>query len=59
MPKFMRSHDDAGETTSVLHDRHTIHLINKAKQSNNSKKQGSDFRTGKNKHSRSPFPAAC
>ena len=38
MPKFMRSHDDAGETTSVLHDRHTIHLINKAKQSNNSKK---------------------
>jgi len=27
MPKFMRGNDDAGETTSVLHDRHTVHLF--------------------------------
>ena len=29
MPKFMRGNDDAGETTSVLHDRHTVHLGDK------------------------------
>ena len=29
MPKFMRGNDDAGETTSVLHDRHTVHLLDK------------------------------
>ena len=33
MPKFMRSHDDAGETASVLDDGHTVHLVAKAQQS--------------------------
>ena len=29
MPKFMRSHDDAREASSVLYDRHTVHLLDK------------------------------
>ena len=33
MPKFMRSHDDAGETTSVLDDGHAVHLVAKAQRS--------------------------
>ena len=33
MPKFMRSHDDAGETASVLDDGHTVHLVAKAQRS--------------------------
>ena len=39
MPKFMRSHDDAGETASVLDDGHAVHLVAKAQQSEEEKKQ--------------------
>ena len=38
MPKFMRSHDDAGETASVLDDGHAVHLVAKAQQSEEEKK---------------------
>ena len=39
MPKFMRSHDDAGETTSVLDDGHTVHLDTKAQWSEDGEQQ--------------------
>ena len=38
MPKFMRSHDDAGETASVLDDGHAVHLVAKAQQSEEEEK---------------------
>ena len=39
MPKFMRSHDDAGETASVLDDGHTVHLVAKAQRSKDGEQQ--------------------
>ena len=39
MPKFMRSHDDAGETASVLDDGHTVHLVAKAQRSEDGKQK--------------------
>ena len=39
MPKFMRSHDDAGETASVLDDGHTVHLVAKAQRSEDGEKK--------------------
>ena len=39
MPKFMRSHDDAGETASVLDDGHTVHLVAKAQRSEDGEQQ--------------------
>ena len=42
MPKFMRSHDDAGETTSVLDDGHTVHLVAKAQRSKDGEQKSFD-----------------
>ena len=42
MPKFMRSHDDAGETASVLDDGHTVHLVAKAQRSKDGKEKSYD-----------------
>ena len=39
MPKFMRSHDDAGETASVLDDGHTVHLVAKVQRSKDGEKK--------------------
>ena len=39
MPKFMRSHDDAGETASVLDDGHAVHLVAKAQRSKDGEQQ--------------------
>ena len=39
MPKFMRSHDDAGETASVLDDGHAVHLVAKVQRSEDGEQQ--------------------
>ena len=49
MPKFMRSHDDAGETASVLDDGHAVHLVAKAQQSEEKKTKHNGQKTENNK----------
>ena len=39
MPKFMRSHDDAGETAGVLDDGHAVHLVTKVQRSEDGEQQ--------------------
>ena len=46
MPKFMRSHDDAGETASVLDDGHAVHLVAKAQQSEEKKNKAQRSKDG-------------
>ena len=52
MPKFVRCDDDAGEAPSVLHDSHTVHLVDKC---DSQRKALKDLVKG----SQSPFPVAC
>ena len=64
MPKFMRSHDDAGETASVLDDGHTVHLVAKAQRSKDGdqesrKNQSTTVKRRRRKKYRSPSQDAC